>query len=198
MLKTIADTEMNAMVIDVKEGTGNLYYATDLPQAKAAGAVMSSPLLHLDTLLPMLKSKGIYTIARMVVMKDDTLGSAQPQLAVQNKKTGKPWTDYRGDIWLDPNQPDVANYIASIAKDLADKGFDEVQLDYVRFFSDGDYSTAQDDPAQHAVLPAAGHPAPVPDRLAARWRRPRRSWEPTSSRSASSPPTTRGSASGRR
>ncbi len=143
MLKTIADTEMNAMVIDVKEGTGNLYYATDLPQAKAAGAVMSSPLLHLDTLLPMLKSKGIYTIARMVVMKDDTLGSAKPQLAVQNAKTGKPWTDYRGDIWLDPNQPDVANYIASIARDLADKGFDEVQLDYVRFFSDGDYSTAQ-------------------------------------------------------
>ncbi len=143
MLKTIADTEMNAMVIDVKEGTGNLYYATDLPVAKAAGAVMSSPLLHLDTLLPMLKSKGIYTIARMVVMKDDTLGKARPNLAVQNVKTGKPWTDNRGDIWLDPNQPDVANYTASIAKDLADKGFDEVQMDYVRFFSDGDYSTAR-------------------------------------------------------
>ncbi len=143
MLKTIADTEMNAMVIDVKEGTGNLYYATDLPQAKAAGAVMKSPLLHLDTLIPMLHAKGIYVIARMVVMKDDTLGKAQPSLAVQNSKTGKAWTDYHGDIWLDPNQPEVANYIASIAGDLAAKGFDEVQMDYVRFFSDGDYSTAQ-------------------------------------------------------
>lgn len=143
MLKTLADTEANAMVIDVKEGTGNLYYATDLPEAKAAGAVMTSPLLHLDTLLPMLKAKGIYTIARMVVMKDDTLGHARPELAVQNSKTGKPWTDYRGSIWLDPNQPDVAHYIAAVARDLADKGFDEVQLDYVRFFSDGDYSTAR-------------------------------------------------------
>ena len=142
MLKTIDDTEANAMVIDVKEGGGNLYYATDLATAKKAGAIMKEPLLHLDTLLPKLKARGIYTIARMVVMKDSTLGSAEPQLAVQNAKTGKPWTDYRGSIWLDPNQPGVADYIASIARDLADKGFDEVQLDYVRFFSDGDYSTA--------------------------------------------------------
>jgi len=143
MLKTIADTNINAMVIDVKEGTGNLYYATDLPQARAAGAIMKDPLLDLKTLLPMLKAKGIYTIARVVTMKDSTLGTNDPQLAVQNKVTGKPWTDYHGSIWLDPNRPEVANYIAAIVKDLADKGFDEVQLDYVRFFSDGDYSTAQ-------------------------------------------------------
>ncbi len=143
MLKTIADTNINAMVIDVKEGTGNLYYATDLPEAKAAGAVMKEPLLDLKTLLPMLKSKGIYTIARVVSMKDSTLGKAEPQLAVQNKVTGKPWTDYHGSIWLDPNRPEVADYLAAIAKDLSDKGFDEVQLDYVRFFSDGDYGTAE-------------------------------------------------------
>jgi len=103
---------------------------------------MSTPLLHLDTLLPMLKARGIYTIARMVVMKDDTLPAHRPQLAVQNSKTGKPWTDFRGTTWLDPYQPGVAEYIASIAGDLAAKGFDEVQLDYVRFFSDGDYNTA--------------------------------------------------------
>ncbi len=143
MLKTIANTDVNAMVIDVKEGGGYLYYATDLPSANAAGAVKAQPLLHLDTLLPMLKARGIYTIARVVVMKDDTLTASEPQLAVQNSKTGKPWSDYHGDHWLDPNQPEVATYIASIARDLADKGFDEVQLDYVRFFSDGDYSTAQ-------------------------------------------------------
>jgi hypothetical protein len=142
MLATITRTEANAMVIDVKEGGGYLYYGTDLPDARQSGAVMSTPLLHLDKLLPMLKARGIYTIARMVVMKDDTLPKHRPQLAVQNKKTGKPWTDFRGTTWLDPYEPGVAEYIASIAGDLAAKGFDEVQLDYVRFFSDGDYSTA--------------------------------------------------------
>ena len=142
MLANISRTEANAMVIDVKEGGGWLYYATDLPEAKQAGAIMKSPLLHLDTLLPKLKAKGIYTIARMVVMKDDTLPESRPQLAVQNVNTGKPWTDFKGNIWLDPYEPGVAEYIAKIAVDLAHKGFDEVQLDYVRFYSDGNYNTA--------------------------------------------------------
>lgn len=142
MLGTIARTEANAMVIDVKEGGGWLYYATDLPAAKQAGALMNAPLLHLDTMLPKLKARGIYTIARMVVMKDDTLPKTHPELAVRNARTGKPWTDFRGNPWLDPYEPGVAEYIAKIAADLASKGFDEVQLDYVRFYSDGDYNTA--------------------------------------------------------
>lgn len=142
MLTTIANTNANAMVIDVKESGGYLYYATDLPEARQAGAVMPQPLLHLDTLLPMLKKRGIYTIARMVVMKDDTLPKSRPQLAVHYANTGRPWTDFGGNTWLDPFEPGVAEYIASIAGDLAAKGFDEVQLDYVRFFSDGNYNTA--------------------------------------------------------
>ena len=143
MLATIARTNVNAMVIDVKEAGGYLYYATDLPEAKGVGATMTHPLLNLAELLPKLKALGIYTIARMVVMKDNTLAVAKPELAVQNAKTGKPWTDYRGNEWLDPGAPGVAEYITKVATDLADKGFDEVQLDYVRFFSDGDYSLAK-------------------------------------------------------
>jgi hypothetical protein len=142
LLELIDRTDVNAMVIDVKETDGNLYWATDLPAATAVGAVMQQPLFQLDELLPKLKERGIYTIARMVVMKDNTLGSARPDLAVTNTATGEPWRDYRGGIWLDPYNAGVADYIAALAGDLADKGFDEVQLDYVRFFSDGDYATA--------------------------------------------------------
>ena len=115
-LATIQKTEANAMVIDVKEGGGWLYYATDLPEAKKAGAIMKDPLLHLDALLPKLKAKGIYTIARLVVMKDDTMPKSQPQLAVHNVQTGKPWTDFGGNIWLDPFEPGVAEYIAKIGR----------------------------------------------------------------------------------
>jgi hypothetical protein len=142
MLAMIDQTEANAMVIDVKETAGNLYWATDLPAATSVGAVMQHPLLQLDELLPKLKARGIYTIARMVVMKDNTLGKQRPELAVTNSATGAPWRDYRGGIWLDPYNPGVAEYIAALAGDLAAKGFDEVQLDYVRFFSDGDYAVA--------------------------------------------------------
>ncbi|MDQ2935169.1 MAG: carboxypeptidase regulatory-like domain-containing protein [Chloroflexota bacterium] len=142
MLKLIDRTEINAMVIDVKETDGNLYWATDLPIAHQVGSVMEHPLFELDKLLPKLKERGIYTIARVVSMKDNTLGAARPELAVKNAASGKPWTDNGGGIWLDPSAPGVGEYLAAIAADLADKGFDEVQLDYVRFFSDGPYDLA--------------------------------------------------------
>ena len=58
MLDLIDRTEVNAMVIDVKETAGNLYWATDLPAAKAIGAVMEHPLFQLDELLPKLKERG--------------------------------------------------------------------------------------------------------------------------------------------
>jgi hypothetical protein len=130
------------MVIDVKETDGRLYYATDLETAAEVGAIREAPVFDLEELLPMLKERGIYTIARMVVMKDNTSAAARPDLAVRNSATGEPWRDNIGGAWLDPSAPGVAEYIASIAGDLADKGFDEVQLDYIRFYSDGDYSVA--------------------------------------------------------
>lgn len=142
MLALLDATEANAMVIDVKETGGYLFYSTQLPSAVESGAIMEQPIFDLEELLPQLKERGIYTIARMVVMKDNTVGATRPELAVRNTATGGPWTDNIGGIWLDPAAPGVAEYVASIAGDLADKGFDEVQLDYIRFFSDGPYDLA--------------------------------------------------------
>ncbi|HEX5578157.1 MAG TPA: putative glycoside hydrolase, partial [Candidatus Limnocylindria bacterium] len=168
LLRLIDRTEANAMVIDVKETGGYLYYETDLPEAKRSGADRR-PIFELESLLPRLKERGIYTIARMVVMKDNTVGESRPELAVRNSATGRPWHDFGGGIWLDPYNPGVAEYIAAIAGDLADKGFDEVQLDYVRFFSDGDYSVADTNlpNTQSFRLPAIGRLfRVVSDRLA--------------------------------
>jgi hypothetical protein len=142
MLALIDRTEVNAMVIDVKETDGRLYWATDLETAAAVGAIRETPVFDLEELLPRLKERGIYTIARMVSMKDNTSAAARPELAVRNSATGEPWRDNIGGAWLDPSAPGVAEYLASIAGDLADKGFDEVQLDYIRFFSDGPYNVA--------------------------------------------------------
>lgn len=142
MLALIDETEANAMVIDVKETDGQLFWATQLPEAVEAGATQRAPVFDLEELLPQLKARGVYTIARMVSMKDNTVGAARPELAVRNVATGEPWRDNIGGIWLDPAAPGVAEYLAALAGDLADKGFDEVQLDYIRYFSDGPYDVA--------------------------------------------------------
>ena len=141
LLRLIERTEANAIVIDVKETGGWLYYETDLPEAVESGAA-DRPIFDLAELLPRLKERGIYTIARMVCMKDNTVGASRPELAVRNSANGGPWRDNIGGIWLDPAAPGVGEYMAAIAGDLADKGFDEVQLDYIRFFSDGPYDVA--------------------------------------------------------
>ena len=142
MLELIDRTGVNALVIDVKETDGKLFYSTDLPEAVAVGAVREEPIFDPDELLPELRERGIYTIARMVAMKDNTTAAARPELAVMNTATGEPWRDNIGGAWLDPAAPGVAEYVAAVARDLADKGFDEVQLDYIRFFSDGPYDLA--------------------------------------------------------
>ena len=158
LLDLIERTEANAMVIDVKETDGRLYYATDLETAAEVGAIREAPVFDLEELLPMLEERGIYTIARMVVMKDNTSAAARPELAVRNSATGEPWRDNIGGAWLDPSAPGVAEYIASIAGDLADRGFDEVQLDYIRFYSDGPYEVAETNlpNTQSFRLPAIG------------------------------------------
>ena len=119
--------------------------STTPPTSRSAaevGAIRETPVFDLEELLPALKERGIYTIARMVSMKDNTSAAARPELAVRNSATGEPWRDNIGGAWLDPSAPGVAEYLASIAGDLAAKGFDEVQLDYIRFFSDGPYDVA--------------------------------------------------------
>ena len=73
---------------------------------------------------------------------DNTTATARPELAVMNTATGEPWRDNIGGAWLDPSAPGVGEYLAALAGDLADKGFDEVQLDYIRFYSDGPYDVA--------------------------------------------------------
>ena len=72
MLALLDRTEANAMVIDVKETDGRLYYSTDLETAAEVGAIRETPVFDLEELLPALKERGIYTIARMVSMKDNT------------------------------------------------------------------------------------------------------------------------------
>ncbi len=169
LLELIDRTGVNALVIDVKETDGRLFYSTDLPEAVEVGAVREAPIFDLEELLPQLEERGIYTIARMVAMKDNTTAAARPELAVVNSATGEPWRDNIGGAWLDPAAPGVAEYIAAVARDLADKGFDEVQLDYIRFFSDGPYDVADTNlpNTQSFRLPHIGRvPRVVSDALA--------------------------------
>ncbi|MDR0375824.1 MAG: hypothetical protein LBH85_08905, partial [Treponema sp.] len=45
---------------------------------------------------------------------------------------------YVDEQWVDPYSEEVWAYNAAVAKELQDRGFDEIQFDYIRFPTDGD------------------------------------------------------------
>ncbi|HHW01847.1 MAG TPA: putative glycoside hydrolase [Thermoanaerobacterales bacterium] len=136
MINLVDTTELNAMVIDVKDNTGRLTYKSKIPMVAQIGSG-SNRIPDIDGLLKTLKEHGIYTIGRIVVFEDPVLSKARPAFAVKNKK-GENWVTRKGLGWVDPYNTGVWDYAVSIAEEAARKGFNEIQFDYVRFPSDGD------------------------------------------------------------
>jgi hypothetical protein len=130
-------TEVNALVIDVKDDRGFVLYRSKVPLARAIGADtadghwMSSSKLRavLDTMV----AHRIYPIARIVVAKDPLLAQKRLDLAIKRKSDLQPWLDKNGKPWLDPHQREVWQYAVDLAREAHELGFSEVQLDYVRF-----------------------------------------------------------------
>ena len=131
-LDIIGKTDLNAVVIDVKSDRGRIAYKTDVPLATEIGAQKMITIKHIKQLMDDLHKEGIYTIARIVVFKDNVLALARPDLAVRTAG-GAIWRDREGLAWTDPFSRQVWDYNIDIAIEAARDGFDEIQFDYVRF-----------------------------------------------------------------
>ena len=136
-------TELNAVVIDVKGDRGLIPYDTEVPLAREAGALGPVRVREFDDILGRLKERGIYTVARIVVFKDDVLARHRPAWAVTDTRTGGLWRDNERLAWLDPFAEQAWAYSIAVAGEAALKGFDEVQFDYLRFPTDGKLSAAR-------------------------------------------------------
>lgn len=135
LIAFIQKTEVNALVVDIKDDTGSTSYQSKVPLAKKINANVSK-IKSIENLMETLKSNDIYPIARIVCFKDPLLAKARPDLAVKSKKGGL-WYDRQGLAWVDPHNREVWDYAIDLAKEAAALGFKEIQFDYVRFASDG-------------------------------------------------------------
>lgn len=132
-LIALADqTEINAFVIDVKDATGELSYASQVPLAKQLEADRRPRIGDMRAVLAKLKEHGIYPIARIVAFKDPLLADARPEWAIQ-RADGSVWADEKGVRWVDAFNEDVWAYNIELAREAIALGFAEVQWDYVRF-----------------------------------------------------------------
>ena len=158
-IDVVKSRNMNSIVIDMKDDYGLLRYDTHDPLLLEKGVVSSYAIPDLNHLISEFKKEGIYLIARIPVFKDKKLSQyAGGKYAVWDAKYNKPWQGirymedvvdeegnptgeqqavYYDEHWVDPYSEEVWEYNITIAQELIERGFDEIQFDYIRFPTDG-------------------------------------------------------------
>jgi len=132
ILKIIDEREINALVVDVKNEYGSTLYKTSVKLANDNGAHKKRTNRDIKKFMDLMKSKNIYTIARIVTFKDELQASNNPEYAIRNNK-GEIWRNHDDMAWVDPYDKRSHNYAITIAEDAAQVGFDEINFDYIRF-----------------------------------------------------------------
>lgn len=132
-------TEINAMVIDVKDDSGRITYPMESDLIKEIGSG-TKYISNIEELMKTLKDEGVYTIARIVAFKDPFLGNKRPDLAIINNDG----SIYGGnESWLNPYNKESWEYLLEVSKQAAAIGFDEIQFDYIRFPTGKDINKAK-------------------------------------------------------
>jgi hypothetical protein len=160
-LKTIADNDLNMLVVDMKDDVGTIRYDSTDPLVLKKGRLGNG--VKLEPFVRKAKERGIYLVARVVVFKDKSLYSwGGSKYAVWDKAENRAWQGYElvaaqvpasgeqgtaaapektrkynDEYWVDPYSEEVWEYNVAVAKELVARGFDEIQFDYIRFPTDG-------------------------------------------------------------
>lgn len=139
IIDLIKTTELNAVVIDIKDYSGYVTYDIKAPEVEKYKA-KEIRIPRLNALIKKLHDEGIYVIARITIFQDPILAEARPDLAIKSKKSGGVWHDKKKLGWIDPAAKEAWDYNLIIARDAVSRGFDEINFDYIRFASDGNLS----------------------------------------------------------
>ncbi len=134
LIGIIDDTEINSVVIDIKDYSGIIAFEVSNPILKDAEEIR---IPSIKEFIGLLHSKGIYVIGRITVFQDPLYANANPTGAVQKESDRTVWKDYKGLSFVDAGNKKYWKYIVAVSKESYSVGFDELNFDYIRFPSDG-------------------------------------------------------------
>jgi hypothetical protein len=127
----IADsTEINALIIDVKDEFGLNYDSSDPMVKKNAGTQVKAH--NLGALVDTIRAHGVLPVARIVVFKDSVTARNNPNHTIR-KADGTAWHDKKGQTWVNPYANAIWEYNFRVAEEAIKMGFGEIQFDYIRF-----------------------------------------------------------------
>lgn len=137
VIKIIEETEVNAVVIDIKDDTGKVSFLIENEPFASLGS-SENRISDIKELIADLHSKNIYVIGRISTFQDPYLIKKWPEEAVKTASDKNVlWRDRKGIGWFDAGSPKVWDYVTALAHESYNIGFDEINFDYIRFPSDG-------------------------------------------------------------
>jgi len=166
LLKFANETEINTIVIDVKDYTGTVAFAIDHPSfVDNAGA--GCKVKDMADFIETLHQNNIYVIARITAFQDPYITKVHPEWAVKkNSDRSIIWKDRKGISFADAGNKEMWKYLVDLGLESYAAGFDEINYDYIRFPSDGDMKDIYF-PASNSILvnniarPAIGTSTPA-------------------------------------
>jgi len=136
IIDMIRDTELNAVVIDIKDDTGRVSFKVEDPALVGIGSE-EVRIADLRDFILELHKENIYVIGRISSFQDPYMVKLHNDWAVKRASDGVAWKDRKGLSWIDPGAREMWDYLALVGKESFNAGFDELNYDYIRFPSDG-------------------------------------------------------------
>lgn len=136
VMDLIETTEVNAVVLDIKDATGKVSFLTEDPIIKATNSP-ENRIKNINEFINNLHAKNIYVIGRISTFQDPYLTKVHPDWALTKKSDGTVWKDRKGLAFLDPANQGARDYLLALANASFEAGFDEINFDYIRYPSDG-------------------------------------------------------------
>ncbi|OGG58817.1 hypothetical protein A2765_00350 [Candidatus Kaiserbacteria bacterium RIFCSPHIGHO2_01_FULL_56_24] len=140
LVELIDETELNAVVIDIRDYSGGIAFPSDDPLLKDMISDQCGAR-DMKAFVEKLHEKGIYVIGRITVFQNPYYTKLHPEEAVQ-KKGGGTWKDRKGLAFVDVGSTRYWDTVVALGKASYDIGFDELNFDYIRYPSDGDMAAA--------------------------------------------------------
>jgi hypothetical protein len=132
---------INTVVFDLKNMNGHVFFS--IPQKDLLTDEKIKPIVNIPNVVKELHKRKMKAVAR-VVMFHDQFAAERDSTLRPISSSGKYWkeTKRRKPSWLDPSNSKVQKELLSILKKIAKSGIDEIQLDYIRFPTQGNISDA--------------------------------------------------------
>lgn len=132
----IEKTEINAVVLDIKDYTGMISFMPESEKLQSIGCI-EVRIKDIKPFIQSLHDKNIYVIGRVAVFQDPCMVKKEPSEAVKRRSDGSVWKDKNGISWIDAGSQKIWDYDIEIARTAHNMGFDEINFDYIRYPSDG-------------------------------------------------------------